>query len=54
MFSTIIKTILAIIIATLLITVPVFFAKGMSGTAWSEFWMAMIMVFVACAIDEDS
>lgn len=52
MFNTIIKTILAIVIAALLITTPIFFANGMPGTSWSEFWMAMIMVFVVCAIDK--
>ena len=53
MFNTIIKTILAIFIAEFLITTPIFFVNGMPGTSWSEFLMAMIMVFAVCVIDKD-
>lgn len=52
MFNTVIKTIFSIVIAAFLITVPVFFIKGMAGTAWSEFLMAMIMTLIVCNIDE--
>ena len=53
MLNTVIKTIFSIVIAAFLITVPAFFIKGMTGTAWSEFLMAMIMVFAVCVIDKD-
>ena len=53
MFNTIIKTILAIFIAAFLITTPIFFVNGMPATSWSEFLMAMIMVFAVCVIDKD-
>ena len=52
MFNTVIKTIFSIVIAAFLITVPAFFIRGMAGTAWSEFLMAMIMAFIVCNIDE--
>ena len=52
MLNTVIKTIFSIVIASFLITVPAFFIKGMTGTAWSEFLMAMIMTFIVCNIDE--
>lgn len=52
MFNTVIKTTFSIVIAAFLITVLVFFIKGMTGTAWSEFLMAMIMTLIVCNIDE--